>query len=250
MIKGYEHMLYNNTAFDNGDKNDIIVMIDQGGNDGTETRNNAANKIAGHRSGNYEDYPVPGTYDHNWNGYETNSDIKDMLVDPENFDFRPIQGSALIDSGLIIGDVAETYFGSAPDIGAYEYGGDHWIPGISWDLEGTFGTIFNEVQGLYNTNDQSEIPVNYKLYPAYPNPFNPSTSIRYDLPEHSHVTITIYDMLGREVKTLLSESQNSGFKSMIWNATDRYGKAVTAGVYLYKFQAGDFISTKKMILLK
>ena len=57
MVKGFEHNLFNNTAFDNGDKNDIIVMIDQGGNEGTITRNNAANKIAGHRSGSYQDYP-------------------------------------------------------------------------------------------------------------------------------------------------------------------------------------------------
>ena len=243
-------MLYNNTAFDNGDKNDIIVMIEQGGNDGTETRNNAANKIAGHRSGNYEDYPVPGTNDHNWNGYEINNDIKEMLVDPENLDFRPIEGSALIDSGVVIEDVTGDYIGSEPDIGAYEYGGDYWVPGISWDLEGTFGITFVEVQGLNNSNDQSAIPVNYKLYLAYPNPFNPSTTIRYDLPEHSYVTITIYDMLGRKVKTLLSKSQNAGFKSIIWNATNDYGKPVSAGIYLYQIQAGEYILTKKMVLLK
>ena len=99
MVKGYEHNLFNNTAFDNGDKNDIIVMIDQGGNEGSITRNNAANKIAGHRSGTYQDYPVPGIYDHNWNGYETGSEIKDQLVDPENYDFRPHPDSDLIDAG-------------------------------------------------------------------------------------------------------------------------------------------------------
>ena len=65
MIKGYQHNVYHNTAFDNentGSGNDILVMIEQGGNAGTVTRNNAANKIAGHRSGTYADYPVPGTY--------------------------------------------------------------------------------------------------------------------------------------------------------------------------------------------
>ena len=56
MVKGYNHNIYNNTAFDNGDKNDIIIMIDQGGNEGTLTINNAANKIAGHRTGNYDTY--------------------------------------------------------------------------------------------------------------------------------------------------------------------------------------------------
>ena len=250
MIKGYEHMLYNNTAFDNGDKNDIIVMIDQGGNDGTETRNNAANKIAGHRSGNYEDYPVPGTYDHNWNGYETNNDIKDMLVDPENFDFRPIQGSALIDSGIVIEDVTGDYIGSAPDIGAYEYGGDHWVPGISWDLEGTFGTVFNEVQGLYNTNDQSAIPVNYKLFPAFPNPFNPVTTIQYDIPIDSEVLLLVYDIQGRLVKTLVNTNQSAGYKSIRWNGMNDLGQSVSAGMYFYHLQAVGYSKVRKMVLLK
>ena len=105
MIKGFEHNLFNNTAFDNGDKNDIIVMIDQGGNEGTITRNNAANKIAGHRSGTYQDYPVPGVYDHNWNGYETNEDIKDLLMDPENYDFRVTVKDALNESKKILAKI-------------------------------------------------------------------------------------------------------------------------------------------------
>ncbi|MDP7028353.1 MAG: T9SS type A sorting domain-containing protein, partial [Candidatus Marinimicrobia bacterium] len=140
--------------------------------------------------------------------------------------------------------------GSAPDIGAYEYGGDHWVPGISWDLEETFGTVFNEVQGLYNTNDQSEVTVNYKLFPAFPNPFNPVTTLRYDLPENSLVNVTVYDMLGREVKTLINQTQDAGYRSVIWDATNDYGKPVSAGIYLYQIQAGEYISTKKMVLLK
>ena len=75
-------------------------MIDQGGNEGTITINNASNKIAGHRTGTYQDYPVPGIYENNWNGYETNQDIKDLLQDAENLDFTPIEGSILIDSGF------------------------------------------------------------------------------------------------------------------------------------------------------
>ena len=250
MIKGYEHMLYNNTAFDNGDKNDIIVMIEQGGNEGTETRNNAANKIAGHRSGTYNDYPVPGTYDHNWNGYETNNDVKSMLVDPENFDFRPIEGSALIDSGAIISGITENYIGSAPDIGAYEYGGDYWVPGISWDLNSTFGTEFIEVQELNNDEDQSDVPVMFKLFPAYPNPFNPITTIRYSLSQSGLVNITIYDMMGKEIKTLVNSVQIIGDNTIQWNATNNSGQLVSAGIYLYQIRAGEFISTKKMVLLK
>ena len=250
MIKGYEHMLYNNTAFDNGDKNDIIIMIEQGGNEGTISRNNAANKIAGHRTGNYEDYPVPGIYDHNWNGYEMNTDIKEMLVDPENRDFRPIAGSALIDSGVDVQAVTDGYIGAAPDIGAYEYGGDYWIPGITWDVDSIFGETFTEVIELNVGENPNRIPTRFHLYPAFPNPFNPITTLRYELPENGLVNIIIYDMLGKQVKTLINQTQDAGYRSVIWDATNDYGKPVSAGIYLYQIQAGEYMQTKKMVLLK
>tara|TARA_Y100001970_G_scaffold290273_1_gene423340 strand:- start:35608 stop:37662 length:2055 start_codon:yes stop_codon:yes gene_type:complete len=157
MVKGYNHNIYNNTAFDNGDKNDIIIMIDQGGNEGTITINNASNKIAGHRTGTYDSYPVPGIYQSNWNGYETNLDIKDFLVDVENYDFSPIAGSPLIDNGSIYNNLNISYNGINPDIGAYEYGGEYWTPGITWDVNLEFGEYF------YPPNDLSILlgDVNY-----------------------------------------------------------------------------------------
>ena len=94
------------------------------------------------------------------------------------------------------------------------------------------------------------LPIIHNLYNAYPNPFNPVTTLRYDPPENSHVTITIYDMLGRQVKTLVNQTQDAGYKSVIWNATNDYGKPVSAGIYLCQIQAGEYISTKKMVLLK
>ena len=64
------------------------------------------------------------------------------------------------------------------------------------------------------------------------------------------VNIFIYDLLGREVRTLVSTTQDAGFKSVIWDATNDFGKPVSAGVYLYKIQAGEFVQTRKMVLLK
>ncbi len=149
MVKGYNHNIYNNTAFDNGDKNDIIIMIDQGGNEGTLTINNAANKIAGHRTGNYDTYPVPGDYINNWNGYETGFDIKDYLVDIENNNFSLIENSSLIDAGYISNELQITYLGESPDIGAYEFGEEYWIPGITWDLSTVFGLEFSPPEELH-----------------------------------------------------------------------------------------------------
>ena len=149
MVKGYNHNIYNNTAFDNGDKNDIIIMIDQGGNEGTLTVNNAANKIAGHRTSSYDLYPVPGIYENNWNGYQLNLNIKDLLVDVENNDFRPIENSVLVDSGILYNSLDINYNGENPDIGAYEFNGEYWIPGITWDLNQEFGEYFIPPDNLY-----------------------------------------------------------------------------------------------------
>ena len=94
------------------------------------------------------------------------------------------------------------------------------------------------------------LPKIFALHQNYPNPFNPVTTLRYDLPENGHVNITIYDMLGREVKTLINQTQDAGYRLVIWDATNDYGKPVSAGIYLYQIQAGEYISTKKMVLLK
>ena len=102
--------------------------------------------------------------------------------------------------------------------------------------------------GLALENDF--IPLKYILHQNYTNPFNPITTLQYDLPENGLVNVTVYDMLGRQVKTLINQTQEAGYKSVIWNATNDYGKPVSAGIYLYQIQAGEYISTKKMVLLK
>ena len=94
------------------------------------------------------------------------------------------------------------------------------------------------------------LPDNYTLHQNYPNPFNPVTTLRYSLPFYDHVTLTIYDLSGREINQIVNTSQPAGFQSVVWNATDYFGRSVGAGVYLYQIQAGDFKDTKKMVLLK
>ncbi|MDC0480576.1 endonuclease, partial [Candidatus Marinimicrobia bacterium] len=93
-------------------------------------------------------------------------------------------------------------------------------------------------------------PITYKLYNAYPNPFNPVTTIRYDLPENAFVNIRIYDLKGRSVNTLVSKEQTAGYKAIKWAGVDDKGQPVSAGLYLYTIQAGEFRQTKKMVLLK
>ena len=106
-----------------------------------------------------------------------------------------------------------------------------------------------EGQELALTN-ATKYPDTFKLSQNYPNPFNPVTSLRYDLPEEGLVNITVYDMMGRVVKTLVNGSQTAGYKSIKWNATNNRNEPVSAGLYLYTIQAGEFRQTRKMVLLK
>jgi hypothetical protein len=94
------------------------------------------------------------------------------------------------------------------------------------------------------------LPVEFTFHQNYPNPFNPVTTLQYDLPEDAMVNITIYDMMGRVVGNLVSTQQNAGYKSIQWSATNNLGESVSAGLYLYTIQAGDYTQTKKMVLLK
>ena len=101
-----------------------------------------------------------------------------------------------------------------------------------------------------STDDDMIGPETFALHQNYPNPFNPVTTLRYDLPEGALVNITIYDMMGKVVSNLVSSQQSAGYKSVQWNATNNEGQPVSAGLYLYMIQAGEFRQTKKMVLLK
>jgi hypothetical protein len=93
--------------------------------------------------------------------------------------------------------------------------------------------------------EREEIPIEYALEQNYPNPFNPSTTIKYGISERSFVELRVYDILGREVASLINEEQDAGYYNIEFNANN-----LASGVYLYKLTAGEFIETKKMILLK
>ena len=102
----------------------------------------------------------------------------------------------------------------------------------------------------YLSIESKAIPTEFALYENYPNPFNPSTQIRFDIPEMTNVTMTIYNMLGQRIKTFNMQSAPAGYHSLTWNATNDLGAPVSAGVYLYQLQTKGFVKTKKMILLK
>jgi len=117
------------------------------------------------------------------------------------------------------------------------------------------GSVVEDVASMILTvqlgvDSKLVIPDKFALHQNYPNPWNPITTISYDVPTQSPVTIIIYDILGRQVRTLIEQISEPGYRSVVWDATNDRGQSVGAGVYLYRIQAGDYLQTKKMILIK
>jgi hypothetical protein len=112
-----------------------------------------------------------------------------------------------------------------------------------------FSAMFRVVtleRGLLTSNDFEEgTPNTFALEQNYPNPFNPTTNIKFALPKTADVTLTIYNMLGQKVNTLINEKMTSGFHVVPFDASN-----LSSGMYIYRIQAGSFTSTKKMLLIK
>jgi CHRD domain/FlgD Ig-like domain len=100
------------------------------------------------------------------------------------------------------------------------------------------------------TDQSNALPEQFALLANYPNPFNPATTIRYDLPRNIHVKLVIYDLLGTKVRTLVDAEETAGFKHITWDGTNDIGVRNASGVYLYRLEAGDFKMARKMILTK
>jgi len=99
--------------------------------------------------------------------------------------------------------------------------------------------------GIASVENEEEIPTNFLLSQNFPNPFNPITTIKYQIPEISFVTLKVYDVLGSEVVTLVNEEKNIGSYEVEFN-----GISLPSGIYFYRLQAGSFVETKKMVLMK
>ncbi|MCF8264466.1 MAG: T9SS type A sorting domain-containing protein, partial [Melioribacteraceae bacterium] len=112
------------------------------------------------------------------------------------------------------------------------------------------GLEVKRINDVTNIESDKYLPTEYALYQNFPNPFNPSTILSYSLPLESNVIIKIYDMIGREVKTLVNDYKNAGVHEITWNGDNNYGSKVVSGTYVYTIKAGDFFQAKKMIMLK
>jgi len=150
----------------------------------------------------------------------------------------------------------------------YQYFTDHWptdfqmLPRMVfkftvWGHSGSdsiqitgdpFELLVNRYE--YLSTESELIPTEYALHQNYPNPFNPITTIKFDLPEPGEVTLSIFNIMGQEIKVFHYQNMSPGYYTLNWNATNDFGESVGAGVYLYQLRANNFVKTKKMVLLK
>ena len=119
------------------------------------------------------------------------------------------------------------------------------IDSSGYIFAGTAGGVFRSMNSTTDVKTQHTIAKEFALLQNYPNPFNPSTVISYQLPVNGYVTLKVYDVLGREVKTLVNDRQTAGTHSVTFDA-----RTLASGVYFYRLSAGSFVSTKKLMLIK
>ena len=139
--------------------------------------------------------------------------------------------------------------------GAQTMSGGNGITGADETSEDLNNTFTNSLAPSPNgppvgIPDNSVLPTTFAISQNYPNPFNPTTSIKYQLPQTADVTITIYNLLGQKVRTLVNDKKEAGFYEVEWNGLNDHNVQVATGLYIYRIQAADFIQSRKMLLLK
>ena len=130
------------------------------------------------------------------------------------------------------------------------YRGNESMPFSNNDMLGSLRKPYYFTKAPLRPGDKGYIPEIYSLSQNFPNPFNPTTKFGFGLPEDSDVRIRIYNILGQEVKTLVHDRLPAGYRFILWNGTDNYGRNVTSGVYIAVMESRDFRQVRKMVLMK
>ena len=125
-----------------------------------------------------------------------------------------------------------------------------WVYDVSSNIETSDFAPWNVMGKRIVTENTELIPITTDLIGNFPNPFNPSTTIKFQISENQNVKLQIYNLMGKLIKTLVDSEQNVGNHSVIWNGKDDFGQNVASGLYIYKLQAGSFVKMYKLNLLK
>ena len=208
-------------------------------------------------------------------GYDS-VNVKDDLAVTAEMDTSEILLNAALDYYGSMADIVDPlYWGSQDQLPSPFQSHDSMLPswtGGEYDVSTEHGNVvfmaFNlsmmpddvqqAVMGNFlawsgstvSNEEEPNLPTQFALYENYPNPFNPVTTIRFDVPEVSDVNITVYNVLGKQVNSIDLNTMSPGQHHIKWRGIDNAGKPVSSGVYFYTIKAGDFFATKKMMLLK
>jgi len=182
-----------------------------------------------------------GETDIDWldNGHATVNFDSSIAVNPglqSNYELEDT--SPCISAGTMSCEISGTTY-NAP---SYDLAGnDRPMPA---DTDPDMGALEEQITTV-DINDESIMPAKFSLYQNYPNPFNPTTAISFELSADSKVDLSVYDLSGRKVTTLVNDTKSVGYHTVNWDASE-----FSSGIYFYRLQVGNFVDTKKMVFMK
>ena len=183
-----------------------------------------------HSANNLRNFPIPGDASHQITGSVAIGDL---------------DGNGTMEIAVPIKTNTD------PNLLVINYGVPALQGNLLWPCFGRDNQRSNNFElNPYSIDSPSNLPANFSLSQNYPNPFNPTTAIEFSLKKAGDVKLSIYDILGRQIKSLQSGRMDVGTHSLIWNATDESGNLVTSGVYFYRLESSEGSLTKSMVLLK
>jgi len=150
------------------------------------------------------------------------------------------------DEGAVEGDTIAFYInGYKAEVVS---GSAIWHSGVAHQLELAASSVSTACPS--SSAGDEPLPARFGLSQNFPNPFNPTTNIEYQIPKSVDEELVIYDIFGRKVRTLVDREQPAGYYSITWNGRDDFGREVGAGIYLYRLRAGNFVDVRKMVRLR
>lgn len=167
-----------------------------------------------------------------------------LFIDYENGDYHLQQNSPCIDTGN-----PDPLYNDPEDPNNPGYALYPAMGTVRNDM-GAYGGGFSLPTQIKKHHNESTFPKKFQLCQNHPNPFNPETTIKYQLPKSSEVSLKIYNLNGQVVKTMVNTKQAAGYYSVLWNGKDEYGNFVSSGMYLYSIKTNEFSQVRKMILVR
>ena len=193
---------------------------------------------------------IGNDYDNSvWGNQGSNNFIgggsNDYFIGGEGLD-RAVFSGDYDEYAILIGAEWNDYIMSVVDFYTERDGVDTLVQVEEMEFNGVLYTV----EGLLSSADSGILPSDFKMLPNYPNPFNPATNIKFELPEATHVSLVIMDLLGRNIRTLVDGKINGGYHQVNWDGMMAAGAPAPSGVYLIQFSTKNYKKTYKALLIK